>query len=206
MSTPKETESNSRVNAALETISDQSGWADEYWDSLFQPLRTFLIRRLRYHHGRRLHQDDITDAADEVIFRLCKTFDFNQFASISIERRRAAFYGFVKQTVRSVIADTYAQKGLVPLQPAAGRQLSPAMVEIMHQPGTPELIVAAFKALCPDEQEILRLKLFQKLSYRDLKVRYEEMGYDISISALKMRVVRATKALRQQLLRVSGEA
>lgn len=184
-----------RLEEVLDPIGDRE-WSDDYWNALYRPLRQYLLRKIANAY-RQLHRDEIADATDEVIWRLFKNFKFARLSEVAPDRRRIVFYGFVKQTVRSVIADAYRHKGF---RPPKGKESQALPRKI-----SPEIVARAFETLTQQEQEVLRLRIFQKLSYREIQTRCAVRSELPTISALKMRVSRATAALRDLIVKLAAE-
>ena len=190
----------SRLHQVLDQVADAS-MSEEYWDKLFYPLRNFLINRLR-RFSSNFPEDELPDAADEIILRLYRYFDFGQLQGLSELNRQKRFYGFVKRTVYSVMVDLLRQKGMISAEVSempTRRERPRASVG-----SAAELVSAAFKNLPPDDQELLRYKIIERLTYKDIQDICRREGREVTVGALKMRALRALDALRQTLSELSG--
>jgi DNA-directed RNA polymerase specialized sigma24 family protein len=186
----------SRLHQVLDQVADAS-MSEEYWDKLFYPLRDFLINRLR-RFTTNITEDELPDAADEIILRLYRYFDFGQLQGLSEANRQRRFHGFVKRTVYSVMIDRLRQKGI------SSAELIPKPARSDRPRAAAELVAVAFKKLHPDDQELLRYKTIERLTYKDIQDLYRRAGREVSVGALKMRALRALDSLRQMLSDSSG--
>jgi DNA-directed RNA polymerase specialized sigma24 family protein len=178
---------------------DHDPWATEYWENLFRPLRRFLINKLATSYGDLLSQEDLEEAADEIIIRLYRYFNFSELRTLSEQHRRMRFHSFVKKTISSVIYIVLDQKGLMPdlslnegLNPSAA-----TTVDSRTRRARTKQIAAAFALLSDDEQQILRFRIIDRLSYREIASRCQDCGSGPSVDALKMRFLRALRVFRQ---------
>lgn len=179
------------LDAALAMAASSDPWSEDYWDSLFTPLRDFLVNRLWVWYGFFLPYEDVVDAADEIIVRLYQHFDFNQLVGLSPTQRRMRFHGFVKKIIQSVISELLRQKGI--WEPDAGEDIPREPPKRVSK----EAIGNAFSGLSAEDQLILRYRVIQGLSYREIQACYAQHGIELSVDALKMRALRALRTLRR---------
>ena len=169
-----------------------SNLAEQFWTSFFHPIRSAVIKKIRLvclylkHH-------EAEDMADEVVFRLWRHLDVKMLSDLPPSDRARAFYGFSRKVIFSVLSDTLKEKGLV------SARAKPAAAPCQTLAYDTTVALESFHALAPEDQQILKLKVFEKLPYRQIQIQYAESGRLVSIQALKMRVSRARRAWRAML-------
>lgn len=165
-----------------------SKMSQDFWNQLFTPLREAAITKFQKFGFCRA---DAEEGADEVILRVYKHFDFKQFEGLSPDERCQRFHAFVRKTAYSVFVERLRQRG-IPQAPS----VSPERVAGAKLP-TPTLLSAALAKLTAEQQQLLRYKFVEELTYAQMQDKYKQHGQQIRLAAIKMRTRRAVLALRR---------
>ncbi|MDQ6759600.1 MAG: type IV secretion system DNA-binding domain-containing protein [Acidobacteriota bacterium] len=174
-------------NAAAPETSDErdANLSRDFWDTLFLPLRSFILRRLRY---RNLTPADAEECADEIIVRIYKNWDSLSFGTIPAAERSKLFQAYVSAVISSVFSE---HKGRVSSDAFTGDSLqlkSP-------RPGA-SVLATAFASLTIEEQALLHERAVRNKSYLEIQRHLGEQGKEVSASVLRMRYFRTIKKLR----------
>jgi DNA-directed RNA polymerase specialized sigma24 family protein len=165
----------------------------ELWDATFLPLWKFLVTSIRRQYPS-LNNEDAEDLAGEVIHRLVKYFRVEQCSSLPRDRQIASIFVFAKLTVRSVMAQAYANKK---------RENAPdkdTLLQSLSKSYSADKLREAYDSLKHEDRSIIRFRGIEKLSYPVIQSRWlVEYEQPVTEEALRMRFSRAVKAFENFL-------
>ncbi len=157
---------------------------------LFERHNATVFRYLYQLTRNRALSEDLTQ---EVFLRVLKyAASFNEHLGF-----RPWLYGMARNVCHDSRHKTRGETAESEMSEFQSRE--PLVQEVMEQQQNEKLLAEALRRLPDDKREVLELSRFHGL-------RYEEIGSILGceVGAVKVRVYRALKALREQFLELSG--